>query len=168
MRNKTKKDVLRLSILIGIIFYIGCLISGYSKSEETIILAAENAPVPSISPSLSRLDEPAGQDAGNMEKLIRDVFKEDADKALLLLKGRGKGTCSENKTLDPKAVNRNGNGSTDFGLFQINDHWNGFKQPKRNDQMLFDPEINVRIAYRLFIDSGKSFKLWTCGKEYGI
>lgn len=35
-------------------------------------------------------------------------------------------------------------------------------------QFLTDHLINISIAHRLFVDSGNSFNLWTCGKNLGI
>ena len=65
------------------------------------------------------------------------------------------------------AVNDNttwGGKGRDIGIFQINTFW----QKMYNEKLLMDPAINIRIAYKLFKDNGFSFKLWTCGKVYGI
>ncbi len=72
---------------------------------------------------------------------IREVFGQDADKALLLL------TC-ENGSLNPKAENTAGNfpeGSVDRGIFQINSYW----QKVENKAFLFDYKINTQIAYNI-------------------
>ena len=94
-----------------------------------------------------------------IEKEIYEVFGEEHfDKAMKLLE------C-ENKTLNPKAIHINKDGSQDLGIFQINTYWNGFNKSQNNKRYLFDPAINIRIAWRLYQDSGYSFKLWSCSSE---
>jgi hypothetical protein len=83
---------------------------------------------------------------------------------MLLLTGD---KCHENKALNPNAVNDNttwGGVGQDIGVFQINTDWQGVT----NKAFLTDPVINIRIAYNIFVRSGYSFKLWTCGKVYKI
>lgn len=95
-----------------------------------------------------------------VRKEIREVFGEHADKAFLVL------SC-ENNALNPEAVNTAGNypvGSKDIGIFQINNHW----QNIGNENFLKDPSINIRIAWNIFKRDGYSFKLWTCGRKYGV
>lgn len=95
-----------------------------------------------------------------VEEKIKAVFGDHADKAFQLL------TC-ENRSLDPRATNYNP-GSIDRGIFQINDKWQGFKHQGKADQFLYDEDININIAWRLYEDSGYNFNLWTCGKNMGI
>lgn len=104
-------------------------------------------------------------------KEIYEVFGQHADKAMLLLLGRGSNTCRENPRLDPAAVNRNWvegkpgvYSSSDWGIFQINDHWQGVT----NTKFLTDYKINIRMAWRIFENNGYSFGVWTCGKYWGI
>ena len=98
------------------------------------------------------------QPEGPIEQEIYEVFgSEYYGEAMELLE------C-ENKNLDPEAVNKNKDGSIDYGVFQLNSHWHGFNKFVNNERYLFDPEINIRIAYRLFVTSGNSFKLWSCHK----
>jgi hypothetical protein len=90
---------------------------------------------------------------------IHEVFGKDADKAFLVL------SC-ENKRLSPNAVNTAGNypvGSRDIGVFQINEHWQAVQ-----GKFLFNWKINIEIAHQLYVENGNSFKLWTCGRNYGI
>lgn len=89
-----------------------------------------------------------------IEDEIRSVFGEYADEAFKILE------C-ENRNLDPEAVNINKD-SKDLGVFQINTKWHGFLKSVNNERYLFDPAINIRIAWRIFEDSGYSFKLWSC------
>jgi len=96
----------------------------------------------------------------DIEKEIFNVFgKEHFDKAMIIV------DC-ENKGQDPKAVNVNSDKqkSKDFGIFQINNFW----QEVGNEKFLFDPAINIRIAWRIFENDGYQFSLWTCGKKYKI
>jgi hypothetical protein len=98
-------------------------------------------------------------------------FGDYADKAFLLLQGRGAGSCAENRNLDQGAVNRNWvkgqpgvYWSTDYGIFQINDKFH----PVKGLRLDTDWKANIDYAYRAFVKSGYSFNLWTCGKIYGI
>lgn len=94
---------------------------------------------------------------------IYDVFGKDSDKAFKLLKGNG--VCSgENGSLNPNARNWNSDGSVDYSVFQINDRWQGVSNPA----FLFDPKINIDMAYNIYKRSGNTFKMWTGGKCQGI
>ena len=96
----------------------------------------------------------------SIEQDIKDVFGEYSDKAFLLL------SC-ENKSLNPKAHNDNttwGGVGQDLGVFQINTKW----QKIENENFLYDPAINIRVAYNIFSRDGFTFKLWTCGRQLGI
>jgi len=96
----------------------------------------------------------------DIEKEIYMVFGEEHfDKAMMIV------DC-ENKEQDPKAVNVNTDthNSRDIGIFQINQYW----QKVGNAKFLFDPAINIRIAWRIYENDGYSFKQWTCGKKYKI
>ncbi len=98
-----------------------------------------------------------------VEDKIRAVFGEHAEKAIKLL------TC-ENPNHNSRAVNYNNDSrkTRDLGIFQINDYWQGIRHSGKADQFLFDPDINIQIAWILYRDSGYSFELWTCGRKMGI
>ena len=166
LNKKGKQDVTKLGLLITSVFFAGCIWSGLPE-PETITLQAKQIITPTPTPQV------LGQavEAGGLEDEIKEVFGEHADKAFLILKGRGEGTCAENIDLDPKAKNRNWikgqpgkYSSTDWGVFQINDHWQGVT----NTKFLLDPSINIRMAWRIFEDNGYTFKMWTCGKAWGV
>lgn len=94
-----------------------------------------------------------------IKNYIIEVFGKDSDKAFKLL------SC-ENSSMDPDAVNTYGNypkGSRDIGVFMINEYWQEVKA-----KFLFNPKINIEIAYQLFKENGNSFKLWTCGRKLKI
>ncbi len=99
-----------------------------------------------------------------IEAYIREVFGEHAEKAFLLLKGKGEGTCAENRNLDPNAVHTNRDGSRDFGLFQINSRYH----PVYKLNLYKDWKANVDYAYRMFKNDNYSFKRWTCGRYWKI
>jgi len=166
LNKKGKQDITKLGLLITSVFFAGCIWTGLPEPDP-IILQAKIEPTPTL---LTSTDSPPVESVG-LEDEIKEVFGEHADKAFLILKGRGDGTCAENRYLDPKAKNRNWikgqpgkYSSTDWGVFQINDHWQGVT----NTKFLLDPSINIRMAWRIFEDSGYTFKMWTCGKAWGV
>ena len=81
------------------------------------------------------------------EYYIRQVFQKDADRALKIAK------CESH--LNPKAI---GDSGKSIGLFQINQRWH-----KIEPRFLFNPKINIQVAYQLFKESG-NFHLWSCDK----
>lgn len=90
---------------------------------------------------------------------INQVFGKDAPKAFKLL------SC-ENGRLNPNAVNTNTDTyqSKDYGIFQINNHWQGVT----NVAFLTDYHINIRMAYNIYTRSGNTFKMWSCGQRLGL
>lgn len=113
--------------------------------------------VPSDQPTPTATPTPTQRDLIAAE--IERVFGPDAPKAFKLL-------ACENHALNPDAVNTAGNvpaGSRDIGVFQINEYWQ-----KTQARFLFEPDINIRIAYKIFKDNGYSFERWTCGRKLGL
>ena len=115
--------------------------------------------------------KPTPKPAETPEEYIKEVFGEHADKAFLLLKGNGVGSCAENRTLDQNAKNRNWikdkpgeYWSTDWGIFQINDHFH----PVEELNLRTDFKANIDYAWRMYKNNGYSFERWTCGRIYGI
>lgn len=155
-----------LWILLGVLI-------GYLIGKHIVVVNAKNidkvaVPVPSVTP---RGIEPTATPTltpkqKTIEAEIREVFGVHADKALMLLRGNGPGTCHENGNLDPTITNKNTDAlkTIDYGVFQINSHWQGVS----NTKFLLDPGINIRIAYRIFVDDGYSFKQWSCGRALNI
>lgn len=90
-----------------------------------------------------------------VEEYIRLKFGVYADKAVTILK-----TC-ENKTFNPTALNWNGNGTWDFGLFQIN-QVHGYTQ-----EQLSDYKFNTDVAWKIFVRAGYQFTDWTCAYAVG-
>jgi cell wall-associated NlpC family hydrolase len=62
--------------------------------------------------------------------------------------------------LRPTVTHLNSNGSTDYGIFQLNsihrDLWGA-----GNVSQLFDPQTNVNFAFKIFQQAGNSWKPWT-------
>lgn len=95
---------------------------------------------------------------------IRYKFGEDADKAIELLTGEG---CSENKTLNPNAVNDNrtwGGVGRDRGYWQINDVYH----PSVSDECAKDVKCSTDYAFRMYKNDNNSFHRWTCGRVKGL
>lgn len=128
------------------------------------VRAADITPSPTPEPIKKSLEY------DEVDAEIKRVFGKHYETAMLLLKGDGKGGCHENGGLNPNAINHNTDQaqSTDYGVFQINDYWQGIRHDGKAKQFLLDPKINISIAWRLFEDNGYSFNLWTCGRYYGI
>jgi hypothetical protein len=178
------------------LFLAGMLVTavvGYDIAHTDTVKAAEPATA-TVSATLKTPTPTAvpvvmSTEAEEVEKEIRLVFGEHTDKALKLLKGNGPNSCAENRTLNPKVKNynctyKNEKGETyhqscwpgdegkatsvDYGTFQINDYWQGFRHTGKAEQFLYDYKINIRVAWRVYEDSGYSFNKWSCGKVYGI
>lgn len=95
-----------------------------------------------------------------IENEVKIVFGDDYPQAKQIL------DC-ENHARNPKAVNDNtkwGGRGIDWGVFQINDSWQGVT----NKAFLTDYTINIRMAYNIFKSWGNTFQAWTCGKKLGI
>lgn len=133
------------------------------ESQHTASLP-ESSPTPTLTPSPTvsatppkptpkpavEVDIPTGG-AGELEELIREYFGEHSEDAFKVL------DC-ENKTLNPRAVNYNRNGTVDRGLFQLNSaYWGGEEN--------FDPETNIKKARMIFDRAGGKWTPWTCAYQ---
>ena len=175
MNEKLKVQLIYFIFGALILAVVAARVQQWFNTPSVTVFAHEPAQVSStsrIEEKLTGIDaSPEPVQDSQYEAIKKDielVFGEYSDKAFLLLQGEG---CAENRTLNPNAVNDNttwGGTGVDRGVFQINDYWQGIRHEGKAEQFLFDPAINIRIAWRLFEDDGYSFKLWTCGKHYGI
>jgi hypothetical protein len=175
LNKKTKESVAVIVATLSIVWATGGYIQVKTNSSTTVqaeegdtsaTVSAEVSPTPTPEPETVIIEEIVEEtdQYNEMKNIVIETFGEHSDKALKLL------TC-ENRSLDPNAVNDNrtwGGVGRDLGLFQVNEFWQGIRHEGKAEQFLFDPEINVRIAWRLFEDSGYSFHMWTCGKTLGI
>lgn len=149
--NKTLRDTIIVTVIVIITFFVGLKIQSLHDTNIAIKEELERARAEVV------YVEPA-----TIEAYIEYVFGPVFPKAMLLLKGRGEGTCAENRYLKWDAQNYNADGSIDIGVFQINSKWQ-----KVQVKFLYNWRINVLIAKQLYDESG-SFKLWSCGRYYGI
>jgi len=169
MKTKTNLTNLAIALLLAILF---CVVDAQLAKNQKVEAKAEapkptEAPNPTEVPKVAKAKEAPKTQKEEIEAYIREIFGKDADKALLLLKGKGEGSCAENRNLDPNAVNDNtwwGGKGRDWGLFQINDKYH----PVFKLNLHKDWKANVRYAYQMFVNDGYSFRRWTCGRYYGI
>ena len=169
--------------LIGTI--VVCLIMAaigfYLNDKNTTQIKAQGIPAPTASarpnptPAKSGIKISTGVETpvlSPIEADIKSVFGKYYPQAMILLKGKPGDSCAENKSLNPNAVNDNtlwGGVGQDIGVFQINTKWQGVT----NTAFLKDPAINIRMAWRIFVNQGYKFGVqptagWTCGRYYGI
>lgn len=132
-----------------------------SKEDNTIVEATPITLTPSpttsvtqpisLPPAVEAVDPSIGE--AELEELIREYFGEHTEDAFKVL------DC-ENKTLNPRAVNHNRNGTVDRGLFQLNSaYWGGEEN--------FDPETNIKKARMIFDRAGGKWTPWTCSYTLG-
>ena len=168
MKTKTNLTNIAIALLLAILFcVVDAQLAKNQKVEAKAETQATEAPKPTEAPKIAEVKEAPKTQKEEIEAYIREVFGKDADKALLLLKGKGEGSCAENRNLDPNAVNDNtwwGGKGKDWGLFQINDRYH----PVFKLNLHKDWKANVDYAYKMFKNDGYSFKRWTCGKAYKI
>ena len=137
------------------------IISPLPKTAPAVVRTTEriahnvitSIPVPTSTPV------PLPTQQQQIKNYISSVFGASAPKAYKLL------SC-ENSTYSPDRVNTAGNypaGSRDIGVFQINEFWQGV-----NAKFLFNWRVNIDIAKQIYDESGDSFKMWTCGRRFGI
>lgn len=141
-----------LKLLLIVLLLVNCYTTLLSRAYAPKPVYAINGFAPITKPVTER-DE--------IINYIHEVFGKDAERAFKLLTNPA---CHENGALNPTATNTNSDGSTDYGLFQINSYWNGFNKPVNNERFLFDWKLNTLIAYDIFKSNHNTFDRWTCGK----
>lgn len=168
--GKTETPITNIFVAIMLV----TIIAGYSIAhEETPKVLAQEVEVVVNTP----IQEPKSitvshnEELSEVEQYIWEVFGDHTPKAMLLLKGKGPGTCKENENLDPKAHNHNWikdkpgeYWSTDWSIFQINDKFH----PVEDLNLRTDWKANVRYAWRMYEADGFTFNRWSCGRIYGI
>lgn len=98
--------------------------------------------------------EPSLSDKQEVMSYILEVFGDDADRAIWIAK------CESGLRKD--AINPNNpNGTTDYGVFQIN----SVHLKKRGDKFTNDWRENVRVAKKIFDEQG--FRPWVCATAIG-
>ena len=99
-----------------------------------------------------------GKGVEQWEDLVKEYFPEDQwMNALRVMSG-------ENGSGEPSRTHKNGNGSTDFGLFQINSvHAN---RVGGDLNFLLDAETNIRIAAQIWREQG--WRPWVAARKLNI
>jgi hypothetical protein len=158
-KNWRKTKNIKMGTRLLFLFFLIMILGNFQRNTRVIVSplpeveAWEIEAIPTVTPTPYSVQED-----------IKQVFGKYSDKAFLVLQGK---ECAENRKLNPEAVNDNttwGGVGRDWGVFQINDHWQGVS----NTAFLKDPRINIRIAWNIFERSGYKFTRWTCGKHYKI
>lgn len=165
-REKPRRSYTVVGVLTA---YFTVLYLGFQIASPALKVANAYAPEQKhTTPNNKTVAKPTTQ----QQKIINDIYsvfgKVDGDKFLFILThGKPNTACprGENPTLDPYARNWNNDqyGSIDYGIGQINDHWQGVT----NTDFLFDYDINIRLAHKIFEKWG-NFQAWTCGKVWGL
>ena len=148
-----KRELTITLLFVYAIVYIFAPIRGLMSNGVTEIEAQDIIVVPTPEPVIEHTPR----------SYIKEVFGEDADKALLLLNG-DENCGGENKQLDPKVFYTNTDGKRDRGMFQISERWH----PSVSDECAFDFKCNTDYAYRMFVNDNRTFVRWTAGRCMGI
>jgi hypothetical protein len=88
---------------------------------------------------------------------VMQAFGSEATHALAVLQ------C-ENPDLNPRAIHHDGDGTSDWGLFQINIVYN--RGAFDTADHLLDPWYNISVAARVYAERG--WGDWTCGRLLGL
>lgn len=146
---RLKRYLFRLAVVILITW------SAYTTLHTVVYAPKANA-------TLNGYNTVAGATTEHQQIInyINEVFGKDAPKAFKLLT-----ECGENKALNPLAVNWNNDqyNSQDFGVFQINNHWQGV-----SGRFLKNWKVNIEVAHQIYTESGNNFHLWTGGRKCQI
>jgi hypothetical protein len=94
---------------------------------------------------------------GAIRAAVLQAFGSEGEHALAVLQ------C-ENPDLNPNAIHQDADGTSDWGLFQINIVYNrgAFDTP----QHLLDPLYNIAVAESIY--RAKGWGDWTCGRLLGL
>ncbi len=150
------KLYLSIAIISGIVGYI--ILLGTIQFAKQLFSLRVYAPTHEVFAQEKITPTPTPTEREQIDAYIAEVFGNDADKFNSVL------DC-ENHARNPLAKNYNDDkyNSIDWGIAQINDHWQGVTNPA----FLTDWKINILMAHNIYTRDG-SFKLWTCGRKLGI
>jgi Lysozyme like domain len=95
--------------------------------------------------------------AGVIRTAVEKAFGSEAEHALAVMQ------C-ENPGLDPTAIHHDSDGSSDWGLFQINIVYN--RGAFDYAEHLLDPWYNIAVAANVYRSRG--WGDWTCGRILGL
>lgn len=143
-----------------LILFIGAFCYWINK-PVTLTIYADKAPVTSLTTAPSPSPSPL-----TIQGYITQVFGKDAPKAFLVLQGNGKGSCAENRLLDPTEKNDNtswGGVGVDRGYWQFSSVYHS----EVSDWCAGDIKCSTDRAFQIFKQDG-NFHQWTCGKVYSV
>lgn len=160
--KKTDTSVLYLVIFLLHVFMVGAIAQNYLNSSDTIVLAGEVSGVEvEIVPTLAPASPtPTPSFNNEIEQYVYDKFGEDHyEKAFEVIK------CESGWKATAYNDNRTWGGvGEDKGYWQINNVYH----PHITEACAQDIKCSTDYSYRMWINDGKSFKRWTCGKNLGI
>lgn len=140
-----------IGILWFLLFATGCTGIAEFNSMRQQPLTAEPMKAERV-----KAEEP--QEEAQPEDLFKKYFGDKAETIKAICK-------AENRKEDPTAVYHNKNGSIDQGLCQINT----INIDKYVGENIFDPEVNIRTAKKIYDDRQKwdtdGFNAWTMYKN---
>ena len=159
MWNKYLRKVLIALILISygvtgtVIFIL------LSASHKVIINTAEAEEVSGVARELNPRDKttqveiiPQKVDGDVVASLIRKTFPECPEMALKVAE------CES--SMDSQRIGDTHMKFYSYGLFQINTTWH-----KYSKEVLLDPVENIKIARKIYDESGGNWNRWTCGRR---
>lgn len=153
MKNTSTSAIYIAIITINLAIFAVKTQNWLNSSETYIIEAKEVAVTPTVVPTATPTPTPVFDN--EIEQYIYEVFQEDAERGIKMLR-----EC-ENGELRADAVNWNGDGTWDYGLWQINEI-HGYTQ-----EQLADYQFNTDVAHKIFKSRNNSFYYWTCAGSAG-
>lgn len=167
MRNKwgsnqyrsKRKEHWKINLVAGIILLLTLTLAGMYVRKEAIEQAWAEEPLQSPYVAEVTTVKTELTEKEKIEQYVKEVFGDYYPQAKRIL------DC-ENHARNPKALNDNtkwGGRGKDWGIFQINDSWQGVT----NVAFLTDYKININMAYNIFKSWGYNFHAWACSKQVG-
>jgi hypothetical protein len=167
---------IKISIVSLIIFMTTQLPQVAPKQEVKDVTTAQNMPIVTVEKPLEQIDaspvqleKPAIEKTEEIEDgvwewrdLVTKYFPKDQQQNALRIMSKENGAGDPNKVSVP---NKDKWRSQDYGLFQLNDHWQGYRVDGDVEQFK-NPEKNVKIAYDIWSEQG--WKPWSTAKKLGL
>jgi hypothetical protein len=130
--------------------------SNIRKQASTVVLAVSLLLVAAPQVEAKKKGYTASQQ--EIVSIIRDVFPDHVEARAIRIARCESGLRA--RITSP----RNKNGTRDHGVFQFND--GGTMQSYGlSGGRVFNARLNIQAAYRLWRDSGGSFKRWACNRK---
>lgn len=151
-RQKASLSVADLKKFVFVLMTLGILLCASAWTNMEI-----SSPI--VAQGISRVDsasytyEEIKRSENPIHEEINKVFGDHAEQAFKCLE-------SENRNLNPKAINWNNNGTFDVGIFQVNQIHCGGRLKHKNfnadecREYLENPYNNIQVAYSIFSQRG--------------